>query len=160
MNSLSRRRLLQSLGLGAGALMLGPRFLRHAAAEDSAPRRFVFVVEGNGFVPKVPLTTRPGAPRHRTEQPIGKTGGGLEIHPYRTAPHRHTRPRPGHSPWRARRPRLTDRASVIYGLSSRNVGGGHSGRHGAELDLERLEAHPVVRPSTPTSLPALAPRAP
>ena len=132
MNSLSRRRLLQSLGLGAGALMLGPRFLRHAAAESSAPRRFVFVVEGNGFVPKVTLSPL-AQERLDTElsSPIGEDR-------WWSRKYTHTEPLLIDTPdldqaialGALADQGLTERASVIYGLSSRIVGGGHSGRHG------------------------------
>ncbi|QDU92290.1 DUF1552 domain-containing protein [Lignipirellula cremea] len=53
MNFLNRRSLLKGVTLGAGAVVLQPvlRSLAAEAAGESAPRRIVFFIEGNGMNP-------------------------------------------------------------------------------------------------------------
>ena len=53
--SITRRRWLTRVGLGAGATLLSPLLTQIAHAQGAAPRRFLFVVEGNGYEPVTAL---------------------------------------------------------------------------------------------------------
>ena len=48
--TLNRRGFIRQVGVGAGAAYLSP-LLNWAHAQGRSPRRFVFVVEGNGIEP-------------------------------------------------------------------------------------------------------------
>ena len=53
MESISRRNLLKGISLGAGGVLLAPMVNQLQAAQAGVkPKRFVFVVEGNGLNPQ------------------------------------------------------------------------------------------------------------
>ena len=120
MNS-SRRNLLRGLSLGTSSVLLSP-FLQRLAAEESgtfSPRRFVFVIEGNGFDPNQaqPATIK----RKKSAQSQNDVGELQDISLQ------------GHELSEATQPlnRFKDRLTIIQGLSSRICGGGHSNNFGA-----------------------------
>lgn len=132
MNHLSRRRFVQSLGLGAGAALLSP-FLRQVVhAGEGPPRRFVIVVEGNGIYPYSFLSTKA---RHEVDQKASKPIDD-ELICYRAYGHSDPIEVPGDAlatapcldPLAASGslPSLENRAAVLLGLSSTITGGGHS----------------------------------
>lgn len=124
---ITRRGWLRTLGLGAGATLLGPLLTRIANAQGPAPRRFVFIVEGNCFEPVTmlsdparaaidgtlaqPLDTRWWYRRYAHDAPMDIAG--LDTAPALVG-----------------LGDLAPRAAVLLGLSSKIVGGGHSGMHG------------------------------
>ncbi len=133
---MNRRQLLAAIGSGAGLALLGP-WHRQALAAGTPPRRFVFVVEGNGYEPITVLSpaARAALQAHTTHDltgvrsPAGKYGhttpivvqaGDLAEAPALAAL------APGSSGID-----LTAQASVTLGLSSRITGGGHSTYFGA-----------------------------
>lgn len=162
---MNRRDLLRAFGLGAGGLLFLPLLSRLASAGGMQPRRFVFVVEGNGFEPVTMLSdaTRAAIDAQASEaigerrwwpnlvghESVLEVASGLEtasaLSPLTTG---------GES--------LLPHASVVFGLSSKIVGGGHSADHGvlssartiasvaggATLDAH-LAALPQVRGGTP-----------
>lgn len=159
----SRRTVLKSLGLGAGAALLGPLLTRVASAGGAPVRRFVFVVEGNCFEPVTMLSTPARAAIDATtSSPLGEARwwdrqyrhesaldvpGGLE-----TAPALASLVGEG----------LVDHAAVVLGLSSKISGGGHSAFHGTLSSArsiagvpggQTIDAHlaelPAVRGETP-----------
>ncbi|RYE89625.1 MAG: DUF1552 domain-containing protein, partial [Myxococcales bacterium] len=156
MTMFSRRRFVQSLGLGAGAALLGP-LLRQVQAGESAPRRFVLVVEGNGIYPYSFLSTQARAAIDaQADQPIGD-----QLICYRSYGHAAPVEVPGDAlatapclgPLAAAggQPSLENRAAVVLGLSSTVTGGGHSTGFGA-LSCARA----VNAPATATIDTALA----
>ena len=132
MKNISRRGLLQAAGLGAGAALFSPWMGRLGSAQATGPRRFVFVVEGNGFRPNCLLSP---VAREALDREMGSPIGDRR---WWSGDYRHTEPMVIDTPDLADSIALealgthdlTDRASVVYGLSSRIVGGGHSGGHG------------------------------
>ena len=119
---LSRRNLLKSLPLGAGASLLGPmanRILANAEGKRQAPR-FVFVIQSNGFdavqacpesIPFQKYADRETHEEHDlTQHKLPKGLAPLE-------------------PFKAR-------TTILQGLSGRCTGGGHS-THGGCLGLYR-----------------------
>lgn len=158
----SRRRWLKTIGLGAGgAALFGPLLTRFAQAQPVAPPRFLFVVEGNGFEPvtvlgdpaRQALDDRIGSPlgadrwwyrRYVHDAPL-IVDGGLDT-----------------APALAGLGELVDRAAVVYGLSSKITGGGHSAQHGVLASARTtagraggqtidawLAEQPIVRQQTP-----------
>lgn len=128
--NISRRAWLKRMATGAGAALLSPFFTQLAHAQGRAPRRFLFVVEGNGFEP-VTLLGDPAraAIDATTDQPLGDARWW-----YRS--YRHAAPLEvagglGTAPALGGLAELADRAAVLFGLSSKITGGGHSARHGA-----------------------------
>lgn len=116
---INRRKLLQTLSLGTGAAILGPMLARIQAHAEGAPlpKRFVFVVEGNGLpqhqIQPVEIERGKGDPASRTlAQDISLKGKTLPpalkpIQPY------------------------IDRVTILQGLSGRMCTGGHSNNFGA-----------------------------
>ena len=125
MNSnLTRRSLMKGLTLGASGTLLGPVLAQLSAQAEGTvaagkPKRFVFVIEGNGLNPmQIQPTTIP-----RAKHPYGQTNNetledlsltGHEL-PEAIAP---LKP-------------LQDRLTIVQGLSGRICGGGHSNNFGA-----------------------------
>lgn len=122
--SVSRRTAIKGLTLGAGASVLEPvisQLTAQAAGSEAAgrPKRFVFVMEGNGLSPlHVQPTTIP-----RVKHPYGRTNNdALEDIPLT-----------GHRLPEAIAPLepLRDRLTILQGMSGRICGGGHSNNFGA-----------------------------
>lgn len=140
----SRRSFLRGLSLGAGAAMLSPLVSRLASAEDTLPRRFVFVVEGNGFEPITMLSSGARAALDPTlKSPVGDrrwwyrdyqhdTPMEIESNDLGTA----------RSLGGLRALGLEDRASVVLGLSSKVSGGGHSNAHGCLSSSRSIAGSP------------------
>ncbi len=121
MNFLTRRSFLHGTTLGTGSVLLAP-LLQRLQAESAgapAPRRFVFVVEGNGLNPDQvqPKTIA----RKRSAQNQNDADGLVDL------------PLAQHELPRALEPlaEFKDRLTIIQGLSSRVCGGGHSNNFGA-----------------------------
>lgn len=110
----SRRRFLQSLGLGAGAGILLPLLRNTLALGDGAtPRRFVFVMMGNGIQGHNLLSpsarqAREADPQHSAVREV--PAGDLAMAPALAA----------------LAGDLQSRAVALYGLSSKIAGGGHT----------------------------------
>lgn len=147
MNRFPRRTFFRGATLGAGTVLLAPVLQRITAAPAAPPRRFVFVVEGNGFSPaQAQPKTIP-----RAKHPYGHTNidatedlplAGQELSEA-TAPL---------APFQ-------DRLTVVQGLSGRICGGGHSNNFGAlgaysgkagvageTIDLALARALPAIFP--------------
>ena len=123
----NRRQFLGTSATSAGALTLAPILsqIRGQAAGVKLPPRFVFVVEGNGLVPKhiTPIgyqrpTVHVGKPKVPNMQ--GVTEMVDESHAGKKLPE-------SLQPIEAYRDRLT----IVHGLSGRIAGGGHSSDFGA-----------------------------
>ena len=70
---MNRREIVKMFGLGAGGLVLAPLLTRIARAGGAPARRFVFVVEGNGFEPVTMLSNSARAAIDaRATAPIGE----------------------------------------------------------------------------------------
>lgn len=115
----NRREFLKGVSLGAGSLVLTPvlgQIEAQAAGRSELPKRFLFVLEGNGL-PWQQIQPV-GIERNRREsardQLVEKSLEG------------HTLPRALEplTPWK-------DRVTVVQGLSGRVAGGGHSNNFGA-----------------------------
>ena len=119
--SVSRRHLLKGFSLGASGVLLSP-FVHRLAAENAeryAPKRFVFVMEGNGFNPQQAQPTT--IPRKRNAQSRNDVPSLQDIS------------LADHELSEAMQPLndFKERLTVIQGLSSRICGGGHSNNFGA-----------------------------
>jgi len=165
--AMTRRNLLQGLGLGAGASLLTP-FFRQALAMSVPARRFVFVVEGNCTEPLAFLSGDAYAAvdgaasssiagrrwmyqqyghTSTIEVPAGDMGTAIALDPLLDD---------------GSGIDLTTKSAVVLGLSSTITGGGHSTHFGA-LSCSRsrasrpagqtidawLASQPDVRGSTP-----------
>jgi len=117
---LPRRTFFRGATLGAGSVLLAP-FLRRleAAPGAPAPKRFVFVVEGNGFSPTqaqpktIPRAKHPyGHTNVDTLEDLPLAGQELSEATAPLAP-------------------FQNRLTVVQGLSGRICGGGHSNNFGA-----------------------------
>ncbi len=112
----SRRRFLQALGLGAGAGLLMPLLHSTMAVGDGVmPRRFVFVIMGNGIQRHSFLS--PSAQQALADN--AQRTSVVEVAPGDMAQ------APTLGPL-ASGGDLTSRAVVLYGLSSKITGGGHT----------------------------------
>lgn len=116
--SLARRDLLKGFSLGAGSLLVQPmlsRLTAQAAGLATHPKRFVFVVESNGFTPQQ------GAPegytrKSREQRPLG---GPSELVDFSLADQTLPMALAPLTPWK-------DKVTIVQGLSGRICGGGHS----------------------------------
>ncbi len=158
----TRRNWLKTMGLGAGgAALFGPLLTRFAHAQPVAQPRFLFVVEGNCFEPITMLGDPARAAldgsmanpldgarwwytRYAHDASL-TIAGGLET-----------------APALAGLGELAQRAAVLYGLSSKITGGGHSAQHGVLASARTtagraggqtidawLAAQPAVRQQAP-----------
>lgn len=113
-----RRDALKGISLGAGGLLLTPilsRLQAQAAGVEQQPKRFVFVVESNGFTPQQ------AAPvdyvrKSRHQRPLG---GSEKLVDFSLADHKLPPALEPLSRWK-------DKLTVVQGLSGRVCGGGHS----------------------------------
>lgn len=145
---LPRRTFFRGVTLGTGSVLLAPFLKRlEAAPGSSAPRRFVFVVEGNGFSPTqaqpktIPRAKHPyGHTNIDTTEDLPLAGQELSEATAPLAP-------------------FQDRLTVVQGLSGRICGGGHSNNFGAlgaysgkagvageTIDLALARALPAIFP--------------
>jgi len=119
--TIHRRDALKGFSLGAGTLVLSPvlsRLQAQAAGVPTQPKRFVFVVESNGFTPQQ------GAPqgyvrKSREQRPLAGQSNlvDLSLADYQLPPALEPL-----KPWK-------DRVTIVQGLSGRICGGGHSNNY-------------------------------
>ena len=113
-----RRDVLKGMTLGAGSVVLAPilsRLQAQAAGLAEQPKRFVFVVESNGFTPQQ------GAPvdykrKSRQQRPLG---GSEQFVDFSLKDHQLPPALKPLAPWQ-------DKLTLLQGLSGRICGGGHS----------------------------------
>ncbi len=130
---MSRRSFMRAGALGLGGGLLAPLMARMARAGEGTPCRFVFVVEGNCFEP---ITMLAPAARVALE---GTMSGPLGDKRWWYRDYAHETPLVVESPDLMSAPALgalaeggiAAESSVLLGMSSRIVGGGHSALHGA-----------------------------
>lgn len=157
----SRRSWLRNVGLGAGAALVAPFLHRVALADHGPVTRFLFLVEGNGFEP---VTMLGDASRAAIDPTLASPIGAQRwwARGYR---HEAMVVVDGDLPTAPALGPLTgfhDRAAVLFGLSSKITGGGHSAFHGALASARTvakapggptidawLSAQPSVRGQTP-----------
>jgi hypothetical protein len=173
MSTLSRRSFLRTLGLSAaGATLLSPFMTRTASAAGARPCRFVFIVEGNGFYPITMLADQARAAIDATRsEPLGGSS-------WWSRSYSHDAPievaATDFQTGLATSPLTADaavasQAAVLFGLSSKIIGGGHSGMHGVLASArtvsgipggqtidDYLASLPQVRQDTPFSAVRLA----
>jgi len=114
--AIHRREALKGITLSAGSLVLAPALARleAQAAGLPAPKRFVFVVEGNGVRPeqispvgvdRKPRDQRPGGPTELVDLTLADRELQFSLEPLK--------------PWK-------DKVTIVEGLSGKVCGGGHS----------------------------------
>lgn len=116
--NVSRRNLLKGFSLGTSSLLLSPlaaRLEAEAAGKQSKPKRFVFVVEGNGLNPEQVQPEGIERKKHHQREQI------VDL------------PLSDHKLPSALEPLadFKDRLTILQGLSGRVCGGGHSNNFGA-----------------------------
>jgi hypothetical protein len=129
---ISRRRWLKAVGYGAASSLMAPFLyqIASAQADGQAPKRFLIVLEGNGFEPVTMLSdTARTALNASLAQP-------LEAERWWHRRYRHDAPLSvdGNlttAPALAALEELAPSAAILMGLSSKIAGGGHSALHGA-----------------------------
>lgn len=127
----TRRRFLKSVGLGASSVLLGPLLTKIAMADEhqTPPRRFFFVVDGNGFEPVTMLSqTARMALNSSLASPLVNERWWHRRYRHDSvlvAPNRLES-----APALTGLGDLTGRSAVVLGLSSKITGGGHSAKHG------------------------------
>ncbi len=115
---MNRREILKGISLGTGGLLLSPivgQLEAHAAGSSKLPKRFVFVLEGNGLNPAQiqPVNLKRAKQKDRTElrqESLAKYELPEALEPLKE---------------------FKDRLTVVQGLSGRVCGGGHSNDFGA-----------------------------
>ena len=149
-NILTRRSFLHGTTLGAGGVLLAP-LLQRLQAESAgapAPRRFVFVVEGNGLNPD--QIQPKSITRKRNAQSQNDADGLVDL------------PLAQHDLPRALEPLadFKDRLTIIQGLSGRVCGGGHSNNFGALgcYSAKKGPAGETIDCALAKAVPALFPR--
>lgn len=126
-----RRSLLQLLGTAAGAALLSPLFASISRAGVGVTPRFVFFVEGNGFEPVTVLSPS-------TRAAIDASfGAGAPIGSARNWPSRYVHNTVIETAGDLSQATslqglgaLSTKTAVLFGLSSKITGGGHSAYHG------------------------------
>ncbi|MFK7989111.1 MAG: DUF1552 domain-containing protein [Sandaracinaceae bacterium] len=132
MKPFTRRTFLASLAAGAATAAIAP--WRRASAAEGDPCRFLFVLEGNCYEPRTIL-----APSARAVLDDGAASGPIGDQRWWYRTYQHDSMLEVASPDLAMAPALgaladhglVDQTTAIFGLSSRIIGGGHSGYHGA-----------------------------
>lgn len=117
----SRREVLQKISLGAGATLLTPILGQIQAASEGkpAPRRFVFIMEGNGLPPQQIMP-----PEIKLKR--GAHGESLVTELIDKPSAEYTFPA-----WLEPLRPAKDRITLLHGLSGKVCGGGHSTNFGA-----------------------------
>lgn len=116
--SIQRRDLLKGISLGAGSLLLPPilsRLTAQAAGVAAQPKRFVFIVESNGFTPQqaAPVDYKRGAREQRA------LGGSDKLVDFSLSDQKLPLALAPLAPWQ-------DKVTIVQGLSGKICGGGHS----------------------------------
>ena len=145
---ITRRTLFRGATLGTGSILLAP-FLRSLEAAPGAvpPRRFVFVMEGNGFSPTQAQPISIPRAKHSYGQTNNDTLEDISL-----AGHELPEPLAPLKP-------LQERLTILQGMSGRICGGGHSNNYGAlgcypskagvareTIDLALARALPAIFP--------------
>ena len=141
-----RRTFLRAALLGGGAALLAPRALRRARAAEGGCR-FLFVVEGNGYEPVTVLSSE----ARRALDGGALDGGAVGSDRWWHRRYRHDAPLdvPTADLGTARSlaaladQGLVDQATVLLGLSSQIIGGGHSGQHGVLSSTRTIGGRPA-----------------
>ncbi|MGF1583176.1 MAG: DUF1552 domain-containing protein [Gemmataceae bacterium] len=117
--AINRRDALKGVSLGAGTMVLAPlvqKLEAHAAGRAQSPKRFLFVVEGNGLpwqqIQPVGINrSRRTSDRNQlVNMPLGEHALPQALEPINA--------------WK-------DKVTIVQGLSGRICGGGHSNNFGA-----------------------------
>ena len=132
MKPIARRTFLGGLAAGVATTALAP--WRRVSASGGAPCRFLFVLEGNCYEPRTIL-----APSARSVLDDGAASGPIGGARWWHRSYRHDTVLDVEGSDLAMAPALgaladqglVDQTTAIFGLSSRIIGGGHSGYHGA-----------------------------
>lgn len=131
---MNRRTFLAGISTAAGATLFAP-FLRNAWAGPTTPRRFVFVVEGNGTEPTNFMTP---ATRTAIDAQVIASSAGRRFYPHlyghnsELVLNDNLSLAPSLDPLGpAQGVDLTQLSSVVLGLSSTVTGGGHTTNFGA-----------------------------
>ena len=154
MTKMNRRTFLTGLGASAVAGSLARPW--RARAQAATPKRFVFVVSGNGYDAQITMS-------EATRGWIGDTrgypvkeehwwGSGYAEGYYaedQTSTHVLSGALSGAPGLRAfESAGLLDQCAMVYGLSSMVTGGGHSTGHGVLSSWRTIAGRPAGRPST------------
>jgi hypothetical protein len=140
----TRRDFLRAGLVGGGAALAAPWARHLARAEGSECPRYLFVVEGNGFEP---VTVLCDSARSALDGAMAAPVGSER---WWYGRYRHDSPLELDTPDLASAISLgaladhgmVDQATVLLGLSSRIVGGGHSGQHGALSSTRTIAGRP------------------
>ena len=152
--NLNRREVRQGLSLGAGAVVLSPilaKLQAQAASAATQPKRFVFVVESNGFTPQqaapvdVQRKTCDQRPLNGPAELIDLSLKGRQLPPALDPL----------TPWQ-------DRITIVQGLSGRIAGGGHSNNFAAlgcfpAQGESQVITHPTIDGQLAKQLPGIFP---
>ena len=124
---INRRRWLKAVGYGTASSLMAPYLFQIASAQagGESPKRFLFVVEGNGFEP---ITMLGNAPRQTLEQTLQQPLGSARWW-YRN--YTHAAPLVTNSELATASAltslgELASSSMVLFGLSSLITGGSHS----------------------------------
>ena len=136
---MKRRNFLKALGLGASAPLLMPLFRNVIAMDGGAiPRRFVIVVEGNGIEPVNFLSqpTRAAIDAASTKSIGDRRFNFPQVYGHESAlvtedAALHGAPVLSSLKGQGAQLDLSERAAVVFGISSKVAGGGHSSGYGA-----------------------------
>ncbi len=121
--TMNRRDALKGLSLGAGTVVLSPvlaSLQARAAGTAKTPKRFVFVVESNGFTPQQAAPVD----YERKPRPQRPMNGPAEFVDFSLEGHKLPPALDPLTPWQ-------DRVTIVQGLSGRIAGGGHSNNFAA-----------------------------
>lgn len=144
MTSFSRRALLRGLAAGAGGLALVPIMSRLTGAQHMPTSRFVFIVEGNCFEPVTMLADNArSAIDGSASSPVGTNRWWPDLYNHSSAlqiasTQFNTAPALGAlqgSP-------IAMQSAVLFGMSSKIAGGGHSAEHGVLSSSRTLSGSP------------------
>ncbi len=115
---LNRRDALKGLSLGTSSMVLSPivsRLMAQAAGIQEQPRRFVFVIESNGFTPQQ-AAPEEYKRKNRDQRPLG---GPSDLVDFSLADQTLPPALAPLAPWK-------EKVTIVQGLSGRICGGGHS----------------------------------
>jgi hypothetical protein len=145
----SRRAFLRNVGLGAAGSLFLPMLSRTAHAQAAPPRRFVFIVEGNCYEPVTVLCDAARAAIDATlSSPLGTSRWWHRDYTHEGSPliveasDFATAPALGNVVGQPGDTDLSPYTAVLYGLSSKIIGGGHSGNHGVLSSTRSSAAAP------------------
>jgi len=150
----NRRRFIQHMGIGMGAAYLSPMVnWAQGQGNMAPPRRFVFVIEGNGIEPGAFLSAAGQAAieAHATGAITREIDGVTQLNPRMNLRYGHEAPLVLQADQLASAaslgalgatsdlPSLESKSTVLLGLSSKVTGGGHT-THGGAMTCTRSSA--------------------